>query len=183
MTATPPALQDLMRREVVGVVIEVPAPCGDDILQWRMGFGDPFADRMPTHVTLLLPPPLAASDIDQLGRTLDEIAGRWSPFEVAMGPIGTFRPVSPVVYLQVSAEGEAFHKLERALISAHGHVEREHDFVPHVTLAMNVGDGLLDAAAEALADYSCRWVAGSMSLFRRHTDGRWHRLSRHQFTG
>ncbi len=168
-------------RAVVGVVLEVPEPYGDDIMQWRIGLGDAYADRMPTHITMLLPPPMTPAEVDRLTTALDLLATQWAAFDVTLGSVGSFRPVSPVVYLKASAEQERLQLLQQELMEAHGPFEPAHPFVPHVTVAMGVGEGLLDAAADAMADYQCQWSATALSLFQRHRDGRWQRLSRHRF--
>ena len=179
MGAQPASVTLSPERAVIGIVIEVPEPYGDDIMQWRTGLGDPYADRMPTHITMLLPPPMSRNESERLTMAVDSVSSRWSPFEVCLGPVGTFRPVSPVVFLHASADNGRLEQLAQDLMDAHGPFEPEHPFVPHVTVAIGVGDGLLDAAAEAMADYECRWQARSLSMFQRGTDGRWRRLSQH----
>lgn len=160
-------------RVTVGVVIEVAEPYADEILQWRMGFGDPYADRMPTHITLLPPCTMSEQQMTRLFADLCSLAEQTEPFEVTLGPVGTFRPTSPVVFLHARDAGDRMLRLEEQVRTVAGSPERRHPFAPHVTVAMAVGDGLLDAAAAALADYRCAWVADAVSLFTRDDRGRW----------
>lgn len=167
-------------RTIVGVVIDVPEPYADEILQWRMGFGDPYSDRMPTHITLLPPTPMSPRAAGNLAQSLESALSDIEPFEVTLGPVGTFRPTSPVVFLHASATGQQLFTLEERVRQITNEPQSRHEFVPHCTLAMKVGEGLLDAAAAALADYSCTWLATHLSLYHRGANGRWLLESEHR---
>ena len=73
---------------------------------------------------------------------------------------GTFRPVSPVVFVQVSRGIAHCEALERAVRS--GPVERTLDFPyhPHVTVAHHLDEAALDRAFESLARLRAAASAG-----------------------
>ena len=77
------------------------------------------------------------------------------PFDMVLSGTGTFRPVSPVVFVQVSRGIPSCEALERAVRS--GPVERPLDFPyhPHVTVAHHLDEAALDRAFESLADFRC----------------------------
>lgn len=160
---------------VVGVVIAVPDPWGDDLTEWRIGFGDPHAEKILAHITLL--PPLRMSPAkfaDMSSRLAKECEGLPS-FMVSLGPIATFRPVSPVVYLQAQAEADVLQAAHAAAWRAAGQPPRRHPFVPHCTVAMDVPNSVLDAAAEALRDYTAQWRVSELLVLTRDAQGYWHR--------
>lgn len=160
---------------VVGVVIEVPEPWGEDLTEWRIGFGDPHAEKIPAHVTLLAPLRMSAQQFTDFRSSLEiECVGR-PPFELTLGPIGTFRPVSPVVHLQAHAAADALPLTQAAVWRAAGQPPQRHPFVPHCTVAMDVSDSVLDAAADALRDYTATWQVSDVLVLTRDSQGYWQR--------
>ena len=76
---------------VMGVSILVPAPFGDQLQQRRASFGDPLAQAIPTHVTLLGPTPVAPADLPELLDHLELAAQSTGPFTMVLRGTGTFR--------------------------------------------------------------------------------------------
>jgi 2'-5' RNA ligase len=157
----------------IGIVIVVPEPWAQEILDWRMGLGDPYSDRMPTHITLVAPTKLPRSRMDALLTELATAMTSEQPFEVTIGPVGTFRPVSPVVFLHAHDRHDELARLEQRVRQLVTDQLPMHPFVPHVTIAMNVGDGLLDAAAHALSDLIATWWVAEVVVFERDDQGYW----------
>jgi len=87
----------------IGVAIEVPDPHGAELQRWRADFGDPLANAIPAHVTLLPPTVVPPSMTPDVAAHLAEVAARTKPFVVRLRGTGSFRPVSPVVYVRVYA--------------------------------------------------------------------------------
>lgn len=159
----------------VGVVIEVPEPWGEDLTEWRIGFGDPHAEKILAHITLLAPVRMSAQQFADLPSRLNAECGRLPAFAMALGPIGTFRPVSPVVYLQAHADADALPLTQAAVWRAAGEPPQRHAFVAHCTVAMDVPDSVLDAAADALRDYTAAWQVSEVLVLTRDPDGSWQR--------
>ena len=89
-------------------------------------------------------------------------------------------PVSPVVFLAVQQGAQALGELHRRLRPLVTDEPALHPYVPHATVAMHVPEAVLDAAADALGDYSAQWVATAVSSYLRGEDGRWVLAARHQ---
>ncbi len=137
----------------LGVAIAIPEPHATVLTTWRRRVGDPQADLIWPHVTLLPPTPVPAGQLDTI--------------------TGTFRPMSPVVFIQVARGVADCEMLEKAIRT--GPLERRLDFPyhPHVTVAQDVPDDALDLAYDGLSGFVARFVVERFSLFERHPDGKW----------
>ena len=102
---------------VIGVAIPIPEPYATDLQAARERFGDPLAGMIPPHITLLPPTEVSASDEEVLVEHLGGAAERGDPFRVSLRGTGTFRPVSPVVFVQVARGIPECELLERAVRS------------------------------------------------------------------
>jgi 2'-5' RNA ligase len=167
----------------IGVAIAVPEPYGEELTRWREDFGDPLASHIRAHVTLLPPTTIQAQVLPEVRRHLAAVAAGERCFEIRLRGTGTFRPVSPVVFVQV-AEGVAeCEQLERRVRS--GVLARDVNFQyhPHVTVAHHLGDEALDRAFTTLADYQVRFRVESFELFEHGDDGVWRPAERFWFDG
>jgi 2'-5' RNA ligase len=158
---------------VVGVVIKVPEPWGEDLTQWRIGFGDPHAEKILAHITLLPPLRMSREKFQNFPTRLESELGGLRAFEMSLGPIGSFRPVSPVVYLEAHAEGSTLQTVHQAVWHAADCPPQRHPFVPHCTVAMDVPDSVLDAASSALENYAARWTVPEIAILTRDAQGFW----------
>ena len=68
---------------------------------------------MPAHVTILAPIDVDDDVMDEAIRHLDRVAERTAPFALTLQGTGTFRPVSPVVFVAVAEDISACERLER----------------------------------------------------------------------
>jgi 2'-5' RNA ligase len=86
---------------------------------------------------------------------------------------GTFRPTSPVVFIQIARGVSDCELLEEAI--RQGPLERDLDFPyhPHVTVAHGIDDTGLDAAYDGLAGFVARFSVERFGLFSRDADGHW----------
>lgn len=157
----------------LGVAIAIPQPHATVLTNWRRQVGDPAADLIWPHVTLLPPTPVEAARMDEIEKHLAEAAAGRVPFVMHLSGTGTFRPTSPVVFVQVARGVADCEQLEKAIRS--GPLDRELDFPyhPHVTVAHDVPDGALDEAYEGLAGFVARFPVESFVLFHRDADRRW----------
>ena len=77
---------------------------------------------------------------------------------------GTFRPVSPVVFIAVSQGISYTEMLAKSVRRALGAPEPDFPFHPHVTIAHNLDDASLDQAYDELSTFECEFsVTGSRS--------------------
>ncbi|MFJ8820223.1 2'-5' RNA ligase family protein [Streptomyces sp. NPDC102467] len=162
----------------IGVSIAVPEPHGSLLQERRAGFGDPAAHGIPTHITLLPPTEVEAGDLPAIEAHLLEVAGSGRSFAMRLSGTGTFRPLSPVVFVQVVEGAEACTWLQRQVRDASGPVARELQFPyhPHVTVAHGIAEEAMDHAFEELADYEAAWPCNGFSLYEQGADGIWRRL-------
>ena len=96
-----------------------------------------------------------------------------SPFLMHLAGTGTFRPTSPVVFIQIARGVSDCELLEKSIRS--GPLERDLEFPyhPHVTVAQEVDDAALDEAYEGLSGFVARFPVGSFELFSRDADRSW----------
>lgn len=163
--------------EIVGVAIAIPEPYGSELQRLRASFGDPQAQAIPTHVTLV-PPTKIEGQVGDVHRHLDEVARRHVQFRLRLRGTATFRPVSPVVFVNVT-EGISSCEL-LALDARSGILSQELAFPyhPHVTVAHHLDEAALDVAYETLADYDCAFDVEAFHLYVHGADGVWRPESR-----
>ncbi|HEY2298813.1 MAG TPA: 2'-5' RNA ligase family protein [Jatrophihabitans sp.] len=162
-----------MRPLLLGVAIAIPAPHAAVLTSWRHRVGDPAADLVFPHVTLLPPTAVEPGDLPDIEKHLEDVAQHARPFVMHLAGTGTFRPTTPVVFVQVARGVGDCEELESAI--RRGPLERELDFPyhPHVTIAHDIDDPSLDAAYDGLAGFIARFEVSSFVLFSRNGDQRW----------
>jgi 2'-5' RNA ligase len=161
-----------MRREI-GVAIGIPEPYTSELQGWRERLGDPGASGIPPHVTLLPPTELTTDDLAEVEEHLRVVAEAHEPFAMHLRGSGTFRPTSPVVFVPlVQGIGEC-ERLEAQVRTGPLAREVKFPYHPHVTVAHDVAEPLLDRAFDELASYDARFKVWGFSLFERGTDGVW----------
>ena len=95
------------------------------------------------------------------------------PFDMVLSGTGTFRPVSPVVFVQVSRGITSCEALERAVRSGPVSRKLEFPYHPHVTVAHHLDEPALDLAFDSLADFRCAFHVASVELYHHDNDGVW----------
>lgn len=162
-----------MVRRDLGVAIGIPEPYLTELQGWRERLGDPNASAVPPHVTLLPPTSLDSSVLGEVEEHLRAIAARSRVFTMHLRGSGTFRPTSPVVFVPLCRGIGECEQLEASVRS--GPLAREVAFPyhPHVTVAHDVPDPLLDRAFDELASYDARFSVWGFSLFEKGADDVW----------
>lgn len=162
-----------MADRVIGVAIPIPDPYGTELQRWRESFRDPMAMAIPTHITLLPPTPVADDLLPEIEDHLRAVAAAARPYVVRLRGTATFRPVSPVVFIALAEGIGACAQVEREIRS--GPLARALDFSyhPHVTVAHDLPDEMLERAAKELADYDARFTVPGFSLYEHGADGVW----------
>jgi len=148
-----------------GVAIAVPEPFASDLRRHRASFGDPQADTVPTHLTLLPPTDVADADLPDVDKHLTEVAAAHSPFDLQLRGSATFRPVSPVVFVAVAAGIFECQVLAADVRAGPLQCELCFPYHPHVTVAHHLPDSVMDRAFAELSDYECRFWVDSFVLF------------------
>jgi 2'-5' RNA ligase len=158
----------------IGVAVAIPDPWGAELERWRASFGDPQAGAIPAHITLLPPTRVPEAELAPVEEHLARAAAAVAPFDVHLRGTGTFRPVSPVVFVALANGIAGCERLEAQVRS--GSLERDLDFPyhPHVTVAHDLPDDVLDEAYDALGGFAARFEVGSFALYVHGADGVWH---------
>jgi 2'-5' RNA ligase len=158
----------------IGVAVAIPEPHATVLSEWRRRVGDPQANRIPTHVTLLPPTEFAVEDIEVVEKHLQWSAQQVPVFTMRLSGTGTFRPISQVVFVQVSTGIAECELLERAVRS--GPIVREVEFPyhPHVTVAHDIANGALDEAFAGLQDYVAQFRVDRFVMYTQDADCTWH---------
>ncbi len=149
----------------IGVAIAVPAPWGAQLQDYRTALGDERAAGIPTHVTLVPPQGIDPSQQRVVEQHLEEASTANGAFRMHLRGTGTFRPVSPVVFVTVAEGISSCEALARSVRRGPLDIEREFPYHPHVTVAHHLSDDMLDRAFAELADFECDFVVDRFSLY------------------
>jgi 2'-5' RNA ligase len=166
---------------VIGVSIMIPEPWGAELQDWRSQFGDPLAGCIPPHVTLLPPTAVEREDLEDISTHLARVAMKLTPFELMLQGTGTFRPVSPVVFVKLGLGAGGCDRLQRLIRS--GPLVRDLSFPyhPHVTVAHNVPEPNMDRAMKSLDTYRVNFTVTEFGLFEQGSEGVWRQQRRYPF--
>lgn len=167
----------------IGVAITVPEPYGSTLQGARASFGDPLASYIPPHITLLGPTVVDGQDLDNLGEHLEAVAAQFRPFVVHLRGTGTFKPVSPVVFVQVVEGISACEDLERAVRSGPLDQDLRFNYHPHVTVAHEIAEEGLDRAFGELVDFEASFVVSGFQSYHHGDDEVWRPVRTYRFTG
>lgn len=168
---------------VHGVSIAVPEPWGSRLQQHREDIGDPMARSIPPHITLMPPTEIPAERLPRFEQHLRSVAEHHGPFTVQLRGTGTFRPVSPVVFVQVAQGIPMCERLEQAV--RRGPVSRDLEFPyhPHVTVAHGIPDADLDRSFDELAGMHAAFEVSSFHLYDHGPDGVWRPVVEYELSG
>lgn len=155
----------------VGIVIAVPEPMATELRNARASFGDPMAAVIPAHITVVTT--TETDDWDASAEHVRRVAANHAPFDVSLRGTATFRPVSPVVYLQLDEGYDECTALHKEMQS--GPLARNLPFPyhPHVTVAHDVSDAGMDSAMHTLRHYGARFTVKTIGLFEHDATGLW----------
>jgi 2'-5' RNA ligase len=168
---------------VLGVVVSIPEPWAQLLVEWRGKCGDPQASVVPPHVTLLPPTEVPVAERAAISEHLARVAAGHPPFDMHLAGTGTFRPISEVVFVSV-ARGTAECTRIATDVRA-GPLTRPLHFPyhPHVTVAHDVPTDMLDMASAGLADLRAEFEVASFTEFEQLPDGAWAVAEEYPLTG
>jgi 2'-5' RNA ligase len=168
---------------VIGIVVPVPEPWAQLLVDWRAKVGDPQASLVPPHVTLLPPTEVAVTERPAITAHLEEVARCHPPFDMHLAGTGTFSPVSEVVFVAV-ARGIGSCELIANDVRR-GPLARSLSFPyhPHVTVAHDVPRDMLDFAYSGLADLSAEFRVDRFTEFEQVPGGAWAIAREYPLTG
>jgi 2'-5' RNA ligase len=162
----------------IGVAVAVPDPWGARLQEYRNDLGDLTAKLIPTHITLVPPFDVEADQIPAIEQHLVAASVINSAFKIHLRGTGTFRPVSPVVFVAVVEGISACEQLALSIHRGPIDIEMRFPFHPHVTVAHHLDDDLLDKAFDEMSSFECDFRVEAFSLYVHDADAGW-QPSRH----
>lgn len=163
----------------IGVSIAVPEPWGSRLQDFRVTNGDAQGSSIPTHITLVPPLEVAEDRLDEVEHHLAEVARSSPSYPIHLRGSGTFRPVSPVVFVNlvegISQTEQLAHDCRRGPLA----LELEYPYHPHVTVAHLLDDTRLDRAFAELGGFDCAFTVSEFHLYVHDADHGW--KSTHDF--
>ncbi len=157
----------------IGVALALPEPWASDLQTYRTALGDETAALIPTHITLVPPVELTDAEIADAEHHLDEAAASTAAFDIHLRGTGTFRPVSPVVFVSLVEGISQCEALAASVRRGPLDVPLQFPFHPHVTIAHHLSDEVMDRAFDELAGFECTFEAGKFHLYRHDEEHGW----------
>ncbi|OAA18822.1 2'-5' RNA ligase [Frankia sp. EI5c] len=167
----------------IGVAIGIPEPFRTELRDWRRRLGDPNAALIVPHVTLLGPTEVASSELPLIEEHLAEVAAGHEAFVIHLRGSGTFRPLSPVVFVTLAMGTSCCELLEKAVRSGPLDRPTRFSYHPHVTVAHELDEAALDRAFDLLAEYRAQFEVTGFELYERGDDCAWRQLRHFPFAG
>ncbi len=157
----------------IGVALAIPEPWATELQDYRTAIGDTTAMMIPTHITLAPPIEVAEAQVVEIERHLAAVAADVDTFRVHLRGTGTFRPVSPVVFVTLVQGISRCEQLAKAVRQGPLDVEMTFPYHPHVTIAHHLDDDTLDRAFDELAGFECRFDVLDFHLYVHDDTAGW----------
>jgi hypothetical protein len=93
----------------------------------------PDLPHLAAHLSILPPRPLRGTESSAL-QILERICGNEGPFEVTLGDVETFIPVTPTVYIRVQVGATRMIELHSKLNTEALEFQEEWPYIPHLTI-------------------------------------------------
>jgi 2'-5' RNA ligase len=93
----------------------------------------PDLPHLPAHLTILPPRRLRGGELSAL-ETVEDICGQAERFEVTLGDVETFVPVTPTVFIRVAHAAYRMRELHDRLNTHALAAEEEWPYMPHLTI-------------------------------------------------
>jgi 2'-5' RNA ligase len=167
----------------VGVAVTVPEPYAADLRAARARVGDPAAHLIQPHITLLGPTVVPVPALAEVDAHLRGVAARHAPFAVHLRGTASFRPVSPVVFVEVVEGIASCELLEVDIRGGVLDTELRFHYHPHVTIAHDVPDEALDRAFEEMAGFEARFHVTDIHAYEHGDDGVWRAIGAYPLGG
>ena len=157
----------------IGVAVAIPEPWATELQDYRTSVGDVTATQIPTHITLI--PPVVVED-DRLARCRGApraVADGVDAFRIHLRGTGTFRPVSPVVFVSLV---EGISSASCWPTPYDGGRWRSTSASPTTRTSPSPttsSDAQLDRAFDELDDFECEFAADHFALYVHDADAGW----------
>ena len=146
---------------VYSAVAYVRSPVGSFVEELRREL-HPAHTHADAHLTVLPPRPLRGSEQQALG-VLSEVCQTVVPFEITMGDVESFVPITPTVFLRVARGAYRMRELHDQLNQGALAYEEPWPYMPHLTIVKT--DTVEEALkAEVIARQRWRANAGTRTV-------------------
>ncbi len=135
-----------MQNPRYALVAYVKSPAGEFVENLRREL-HPDLPQIPAHLTILPPRPLRGTESSAL-QILERICGAEDPFDVTLGAVETFIPVTPTVFIRVEAAAQRMSELHSKLNIEELQFCEEWPYIPHLTIAKMGAEQSAQAAYE-----------------------------------
>ncbi len=98
--------------------------------------------HLPAHISILPPRPLRGTESEAL-ESVEYVCQRIEPFEIGLGEVATFLPITPTVFIRVAHAAYRMRELHDRLNVGPLYGEEPWPYMPHLTIAK------VDTAEEA----------------------------------
>jgi len=137
----------------------------------------PAHTHADAHLTILPPRPLCGTEEQALG-LLTEVCQAAAPFEITMGDVETFLPITPTVFIRVARGAYRMRELRESLNLGALCFQEPWPYMPHLTIVKADSDDevprVLEIARQRWSEYSdTRKVRISKLSFVKGTGERW----------
>jgi 2'-5' RNA ligase len=167
----------------IGVSVAVPEPWGSRLQEFRVANGDEQGAAIPTHITLVPPVDVADEELADVERHLAAVAATSPAYAVHLRGSGTFRPVSPVVFVNLVEGISQTEQLADDCRRGPLGLDLDFPYHPHVTIAHLDDDALLDRAFAGLASFDCAFDVDAFHLYVHDRDRGWQPSREYALTG
>lgn len=135
-----------MQKPRYALVGYVKSPAGEFVENLRREL-HPDLPQLAAHLTILPPRLLHGSEASAL-QVLERVCGTEEPFEVSLGAVETFIPVTPTVFIRVDTAAQRMCELHRKLNIEDLEFAEEWPYIPHLTIVKMTSEQTAQTAFE-----------------------------------
>lgn len=156
-----------MQKPRYALVAYLKNPAGEFVENLRREL-HPDLPHLAAHLSILPPRPLQGTESSAL-QILDRICGKEEPFEVTLGEVETFVPVTPTVYIRVQNAATRMSELHSKLNTEALAFQEQWPYTPHLTIAKMSGEQPAQRAFEMARDRWHRYSGSRRILLEKLT--------------
>jgi 2'-5' RNA ligase len=163
------------------LVAYVKAPAGEFVENLRREI-HPELPHLPAHLSILPPRNLPGSEEEARAR-IQEVCVNANPFEIALGEVGTFVPVTPTIFLRVAHAGYRMRELHDLLNTDGLRAVEPWPYMPHLTIlklnSVEQAENAFRTAQQRWAQYqgSRRVLIDELTFVREAVADKWEDLA------
>jgi 2'-5' RNA ligase len=147
-----------MQKPRYALVAYLKNPAGEFVENLRREL-HPDLPHLAAHLTILPPRLLQGSEAEAL-QVLERICGDEEPFEVTLGDVETFIPVTPTVFIRVDVAAPRMSALHSKLNTEALAFKEEWPYIPHLTIVKMTAEAPAQTAFQMARE---RWARFSGS--------------------